>query len=252
MVLGGRFVGRRGRRRRGRGDRVAGDGGRGGRRNRDDDGDGRDRTETGSGWATLPAGWIPSGRGSRSGRVGSSSGDGAAPGGITAKPAIAWDNLHGPLSRNDLRDSHLNRLAVNTFFGACPEPRRVARILLRRPNEVVAQRRADEPGYGGWSLRARGFCRGVSCLPAASAEPAGRAPPSRPAPAAATAAAPESTPPATPDPFSWAAAIARVEEVRGLGGPHHHPDRAAALRRPPALPGRADGGLAGGELRPAA
>jgi len=53
-----------------------------------------------------------------------------------------------------------------------------------------------------------------SCRPA---EPPAPAPPG-PAPAATTAAAPESSPSAAPDQFSLAAAIARVEEVRGSAG----------------------------------
>src|SRR5688500_6160961 len=48
-------------------------------------------------------------------------------------------------------------------------------------------------------------------------EPPAPAPPAS-APAATTAAAPGSSPSSAPDQFSWAAAIARVEEVRGSAG----------------------------------
>ena len=52
-----------------------------------------------------------------------------------------------------------------------------------------------------------------SCRPAEPPAPASQA-----AAPSVTVPAPESAPSATPDPFSWAAAIARVEEVRGSAG----------------------------------
>src|SRR5688572_26926663 len=76
------------------------------------------------------------------------------------------------------------------------------------------------PGYRRSSALAIGLIAAALAVTVSSSRNAGRSSEVAPEPTPVTAPveAPAAIPSAPPDPFSWAAAIARVEEVRGSAG----------------------------------